>query len=143
MRTSLFVTAVIAVAFASACSRSEAPGSGSPGPSVSTAKPPFGFLSAPVENQAVAPGTFVSGWALDESGIAEVSVTFDDGQKPFVKTGVDFPGVRAQYPNYPDTEKAGYIFSIPKMSPGPHTLTVHVKARNGGTTEIQRHFQVS
>lgn len=123
-----------------ACGRSESPSSGA---SSSTAtKPVFGFLASPAENQQVAPGTFVSGWALSDAGIAEVSVTFDDGQKGYVQTGIDFPGVKEQYPNAPDKDKAGYIFAIPKMTPGPHSLTVSVRGRDGGSMEIQRRFSV-
>jgi hypothetical protein len=132
---------LLLIVLAAACGRSESPSSAAPSPAPAPKKP-IGFLNTPAVNQAVASGTFVSGWALDESGIADVSVTFDDGQKPFVKTGVDFPGVKTQYSSYPDADKAGYIFAIPKMSPGPHSLTVTVKARSGGTMEIQRQFSV-
>jgi hypothetical protein len=134
----LSVAAIAAIVLAAACGRSEAPASGGkPAPSS-----PIGFLNTPAEGQAIAPGTFVSGWALDESGIADVSVTFDDGKKVPVRRGVDFPGVQAQHPNYPDADKAGYIFAIPTMGPGPHSLTVVVKAKNGQTTQILRRFEV-
>jgi len=137
------LAAMIAIAWTSACGRSESPSPQASAPPASAPKSPIGFLNTPVENDAVASGTYVSGWALAESGIADVSVVFDDGQKPYVKTGVDFPGVKTQFPSYPDADKAGYIFAIPKMSPGRHSLTVTVKARDGGTAEIQRHFQVT
>ncbi len=141
----LLVAASIALFSASACSRSEAPSSQTAGTSTasSPASTPFGFLNTPTENQLIAPGTFVSGWALDKSGIADVTVIFDDGQKSFVKRGEDFPGVKTQYSDYPDADRAGYLFAIPKMSAGPHSLTVTVKGRSGGTLEIQRHFRVT
>ena len=140
-RVVLASTLVLGALFAIACGQSESPGSASVAPTA--APPPMAFLNTPAENQTIAVGTFVSGWAIDPSGIAQVSVTFDDGQKPFVKTGVDFPGVKAQYANYPDADKAGFIFAIPKLSPGAHSLTVTVRAKSGGTVTIQRRFQAS
>ncbi len=140
-RIVLVSTLVLGALFAIACGQSESPGSASV-PAPTAAPPPIAFLDTPAENQTIAVGTFVSGWALDPSGIAEVSVTFDDGQKPFVKTGVDFPGVKAQYANYPDADKAGFIFVISKLNPGAHSLTVTVRAKSGGTAMIQRRFQV-
>jgi len=133
---------VLGALWAVACGRSEGTGSAAVTPPPA-APPPIGFLDTPAENQTIAVGTFVSGWSLDPSGIAEVSVTFDDGQKPLVKTGIDFPGVKAQYGSYPDADKAGFIFAIPKMNPGAHSLTVTVKAKSGSIMTIQRHFQVS
>jgi len=135
-------TLILGALFAMACGQSESPGSASV-PAPAAAPPPLALLDTPAENQTIAVGTFVSGWALDPSGVAEVSVTFDDGQKPFVKTGIDFPGVKAQYAKYPDADKAGFIFAIPKLNPGAHSLTVTVRAKSGGTATIQRRFQVS
>jgi hypothetical protein len=135
----LAATAVTVLILASACDRSESP---APAVPATTAKAPIGFLSSPAEKQVIAPGTFVSGWALAEAGIANVAVTFDDGQKGYVRRGDNFPGVSAQYPNYPDADKAGYIFAIPKLNPGPHSLTLTVTSRDGGSMQIERHFQI-
>jgi hypothetical protein len=139
----LSAVAIAALLTITACgpSQESAGQGGNPSPAASS-KPPFGFLNSPTENQTVAPGTFVSGWALDDSGIAEVTVVFDDGQKGYVRLGDDFPGVKAKYPNYPDSDKAGYVFAIPKMTPGPHSLTVTVRAKDGGTQVINRTFSI-
>jgi hypothetical protein len=123
-----------------ACGKSENPAPAG-ATSAPATKPVIGFLNT-AENQQIASGTFVSGWALSESGIADVSVKFDDGQRGYVRTGADFPGVKEQFPTYPDKDKAGYIFAIPKLAPGPHTLMLTVSARDGGTMEIRRAFLI-
>ena len=38
--------------------------------------------------------------------------------------------------------KAGFIFGIPDLPPGPHTLTVEVVAKDGGKLVLTRRFTV-
>ena len=45
------------------------------------------------------------------------------------------------YPNLPDSDRAGFIFAIPKLPPGPHWLTVVIVAKDGGQTTLRRQFQ--
>ena len=141
--TILAVITLTAIGLCSACGPSESPAPAAATPVAAPANPaPFGFLNTPAENQTVKPGTYVSGWALDESGIAEVSIVTDDGQKLYVHVGDDFPGVKEKYPSYPNADKAGYVFIIPKMTSGPHSLTVTVRAKDGGTQVIRRQFLI-
>ncbi len=41
--------------------------------------PPFGYLDRPAEGETVAAGAWAFGWALDDSGIAQVTVSADGG----------------------------------------------------------------
>lgn len=147
MRTSLVaaVAILVGVTLAGCGPTKESSGSATNPAQASASKPPFGFLNTPAEGQTVDPAgppVFGTGWALADSGVAGVSVVFDNGQPGFVKTGFPFPGVKEQFPNYADADKAGYMFAIPKLPAGPHLLTVTVTAKDGGTTRIERHFSM-
>jgi hypothetical protein len=104
--------------------------------------PPFGIIDRPRENDTVSPGTWGFGWALDDSGIAQVRVSFDDG--PVVPTAIHqpHPGVTEAHPGYPETAAPGFGFPVPPLPAGPHTLKVTLVARDGGKTEIQRRIVV-
>ena len=64
------------------CRKSEtATGSAPPTPAAAEAAqhPPFGFLDVPKENDSAASGSWSYGWALDDSGVASVTVSLDNG----------------------------------------------------------------
>jgi hypothetical protein len=104
--------------------------------------PPFGVLDVPRENDTVASGAWGFGWALDDSGIAEIRVSFDGG--PGVPTTIHqpHPGVREAHPSYPENAAPGFGFAVPPLPPGPHTLKVIFVGRDGGKTELQRRIIV-
>ena len=58
------------------------------------------------------------------------------------KTGQPFPGVKEAYPNLPDNDKAGFIFEVPDLPPGPHSIKVEVLAKDSGKILITRSFTV-
>ena len=127
-----------------ACQKSESPSPSSgaaPAAASADAHPPFGILDVPRENAAADSGGWGYGWALDDSGIASVSVSIDGGPAAPAKTGEAFPGVKEAYPSMPDNDKAGFIFAIPKLAPGPHSLSVTLVAKDGGQTILRRQFQ--
>ena len=104
--------------------------------------PPFGVIDVPRENDTVTSGAWCFGWALDDSGVARVRVTFDDG--PNVPTVIHqpHPGVREVHPAYPDSGAPGFGFAVPALPPGPHTLKVLLVGRDGGKTEYERRIVV-
>lgn len=108
----------------------------------SSLHPPFGVIDVPRENDTVSSGSWGFGWALDDSGIAEVRVSFDDG--PGVPTVIHqpHPGVRDVHPGYPDSDAPGFGFSVPALGPGPHTLKAVFVGRDGGKTELPRRITV-
>ena len=136
----------IAVIVLAACRKSESPEGGPAGatPSSSQASlhPPFGYIDTPKENDAVAAGAWSYGWALDDSGVASVAVSLDNGPVSAAAVGQPFPGVKEAYPNYPDADKAGFGFPMPSAAAGPHLLIVTITARDGGKTELKRHIQI-
>ena len=90
----------------------------------------------------MAPGSIATGWALDDSGVASVSASLDNGTPLTVTRGEAFPGVKEAYPAFPASDKAGFHFAIPSAAAGPHLLVVTITARDGGKTDIKRHIQI-
>ncbi|MDQ6892528.1 MAG: hypothetical protein M3167_07590 [Acidobacteriota bacterium] len=115
---------------------------GAAAPVGDTAKPPFGFLDTPKEGATVASGSWAYGWALDDSGIATITVASETGATAPVALGQPFPGVAQSYPGLPGADKAGFGFPVPKLEPGIHTLTITVTAKDGGKTDIRRQIRI-
>jgi hypothetical protein len=99
---------------------------------------PFGYLDRPTENETVLAGSWGFGWALQDSGIEKVLVSFDAGTAVPATTGIAHPGVPGVYPGYPDVERAGFAFRIPVLAAGAHTLRVTLVDRSGGRTQLVR-----
>ena len=104
--------------------------------------PPFGSLDSPAEGATVAPGDWGFGWALDDSGVAEVLVAADGGTPAPAIHPARRAGLGALYPEYPDAENGGFVFHVPDLAPGPHRLTVTFVARDGGRTSVTRSIRV-
>ncbi len=103
-----------------------------------TLHPPFGTIAAPKENETLAAGTWGFGWALDDSGIAKVLVSSEISPATPALISQFFPGVHEAYPNFPNSDKAGFGFAVPKLPPGLHTLTVTLVAKDAGRTVLRR-----
>jgi hypothetical protein len=100
------------------------------------------YLDTPAEGSVAGPPTRVVGWALDPSGIAQVTATVDGQNPSSVAIGLPHPGVAEAHPGIPGNDHPGFAIEIPGLSKGPHSLTVTIEARNGGKTEIHRRFEV-
>jgi hypothetical protein len=129
------------------CAKSERPGPAPVAEATSSAPvatpdphPPIAMMNTPGDGATVPSKSWGTGWALDDSGIAQVTATADNGAVSPAKIGQPFPGVKEAYPNMPDNDKAGFIFGIPDLPPGPHTLTVEVVAKDGGKVVLTRRF---
>ena len=107
-----------------------------------TLHPPFGVIDAPRENDTVTSGAWGFGWALDDSGVAQVRVSFDNGPDVPAVVHQPHPGVREVHPAYPESAAPGFGFAVPPLPPGPHTLRVIFVGRDGGKTELQRRIVV-
>jgi len=103
--------------------------------------PPFGYIDSPIEEEVVSPGSGGYGWALDDSGVERVLVSFDEGPDVPARYGQPHPGPLRVYPNYPDSRKAGFQFAIPRLSPGWHVLAVTIVAKDRGRERLLRRFQ--
>jgi hypothetical protein len=105
--------------------------------------PPFGSIHLPEEGQKVAPGFWVHGWALDDSGVAAIRFGTEMGPAGIGVAGGTWPGLAEAYPDYPEAGSRGtYGFPVPALPDGPHTLTVTLVGRDGGTTTLRRAITV-
>ena len=59
---------------------------------------PFGAIHLPKEGQEVAPGFWVHGWALDDSGIAEVRFAAEPGPSGLAMVAGAWPGLSETFP---------------------------------------------
>jgi hypothetical protein len=110
---------------------------------VARLEPPVGTVHLPAENQKVAPGFWVHGWAVDDSGLAEIRVATELGPAGVAMLGSRWGGVEAMFPDYLGAATAGYGFPVPDLPPGPHTLRLTLVARDGGTTTLERRIVVA
>jgi len=145
VRWKSLVGVVAAALVLAGCRKSEtatASAPAAPAASATLQRPPFGFLDVPRENDTVATGSVATGWALDDSGVATVSASLDNGPPLAVTRGQAFPGVKEAYPTFPASDKAGFRFAMPSVAAGPHLLVVTITARDGGKTDLKRHIQI-
>jgi hypothetical protein len=101
-------------------------------------EPPFGVLQVPAEGSQVAAGGWGMGWALDDSGIAEIRIGTELGPAGLAGLGARWPGLVETFPEFEEADRGGFGFEIPDLPPGPHELTVTLVARDGGITVLRR-----
>ena len=104
--------------------------------------PPFGVIDVPAENADVASGSWGYGWALDDSGVAEVRVGTEVGPSGGAVIGQQHPGIAELYPDYPEKDRAGFGFVVPTVAPGAHSLILTLVARDGGQTVLTRPIRI-
>ncbi len=100
--------------------------------------PPFGVIYLPAEGSSVSPGAWGMGWALDDSGIAEIRIGTELGAGGLAQLGGRWPGLVETFPEFSEAPRGGYGFAIPDVPPGPHELTVTLVARDGGVVVLKR-----
>ena len=66
---------------------------------------PFATIERPREGETVSAGYWSFGWALDDSGVARVTVAAESAPPTECAIGQAFPGVADVYPRYPDAER--------------------------------------
>jgi N-acetylmuramoyl-L-alanine amidase len=87
----------------------------------------FGFIDDPENGELTSGITQVSGWALDREGIALVQIFLDGEFQGNAVYGLPRGDVKTLYPGYPDSNAAGWTFSLNTTvtSDGQH----HLQAR--------------
>ena len=93
----------------------------------------------------VSTGDWHGGWALDDSGIAEIRIASELGPAGSALLHMRHPGLATNYPDFAEAaeDRAGFGFPIPNLPPGPHTLTITVIANDGGVTVVTRSITVA
>jgi hypothetical protein len=93
----------------------------------------------------VSAGDWHGGWALDDSGIAEIRIASELGPAGPALLHMRHAGLAKNYPDFAEAaeDRAGFGFPIPNLPPGPHTLTFTVIANDGGVTVVTRPITVA
>lgn len=104
--------------------------------------PPFGVIDFPPEDAEVSAGTWGYGWALDDSGIAEIRVATELGPAAPAVVGGGRPDIPAAFPEYADAAKSGFGFIVPAAPPGRHTLSLTLVGRDGGERVLTRRVRI-
>ena len=139
----LLCVAGMAAIVLSGCRKSEnGPSREAPAVSEAALHPPFGYIDSPKENEAVESGSRAYGWALDDSGVSIVIASLDNGPALPAELGQNSPAVQKAYPTFPNSDKAGFVFTVPPATAGPHLLVVTITAKDGGKTVLRRHVQI-
>lgn len=102
--------------------------------------PPFGFFDTPVDGSIVMSSIPVTGWALDDIGIDEVTIWRDavDGSREIyigeaVQVEGPRPDIEQAFPTYPMSYKGGWGYMLlTNMLPngGNGTFTLHAYAKD-------------
>ena len=103
---------------------------------------PFGVVDHPLENAEVTAGEWSFGWALDDSGIARVTVSAEGVPRIDCAVHSPYPGVDAVYPGYSEAKMPGFGCPVPKLPAGPRVLLYELIANDGGTTTLRRPVRV-
>lgn len=99
---------------------------------------PFGVVERPLENAEVSPGEWSFGWALDDSGMAGVTVRVEGGTPVPCAIHTPFPGVEALYGKYPDAKLPGFGCPVPAAPEGSRVLLYELVGNDGGRTIVKR-----
>lgn len=100
---------------------------------------PRGIVDVPRPGDVLRPGkTLVGGWALDDSGVAEIRIYFDGHYKASARLNVARPDVGQAYPRY---ARPGDIYGWNLevdfgTTPGSHTILCQAIDDNGAPRDI-------
>ncbi len=98
---------------------------------------PFGHVDAPAPGAEVKAESPVSGWALDDRGVAQIRIYVDNHIVTTGALGQDRPDVSKAYPRYTrGNHKHGFTLLAGFDAPGPHTVVVQAVDSNGATRDI-------
>jgi len=103
---------------------------------------PLGELELPGPNQPMN-GVFpVTGWALDDGGIATVEVLIDGQVVGHANTGMHRPDIAHRFPSHPDAEYAGFVrmLNTTVLPNGVHSISIRLVDDEGASRVVGRRF---
>jgi len=99
---------------------------------------PFGVMDQPRGGETLRGIVELRGWALSESGIAQVLVYVDRNYVAAATLGISRPDVAKVYPAFSNRPDSGWTATLDtgKWSAGVHELVVQGTANNGATRDL-------
>jgi len=109
-----------------------------PPPPDATNEIPFGVVDGPQNGKVVGREVEVSGWALDDSGVAEVRIYVDSRYKMSAMLKIKRPDVTKVYPKYSVPNDMHGWWEVVDLGEkaGPHQILVQAIDTNGATRDI-------
>lgn len=110
-----------------------------PGPKDPENQLPIGFLDVPAQGAELKPGpTKVGGWAVDDTGIKEIRIFYDNRYAGSTTLAVERPDVSKAMADYArGTDIHGWNAHLDfGMAPGSHTIMAQAVDDNGATRDI-------
>lgn len=100
--------------------------------------PPFGMLDGPANGATVGREVGFSGWALDDSRVAEVKIYVDGQYKASAKLKIPRPDVTKVYPRYAAPGDIHGWWELVDLGErgGEHTLLAQAVDDRGATRDI-------
>lgn len=97
------------------------------------AAPPFGFLDGVPDGNAGTGVVPLTGWALDDDGVRAVDVFVDGVPAGRAQYGRNRPGVTRGFPDFPDSDAAGFAFLLDTTQylNGLHRVEARVVSETG------------
>jgi hypothetical protein len=105
-----------------------------------SAAPPFGSFGGIVGGGNAGSGVIpLTGWALDDNGVAAVDVLVDGLVAGRANYGRARAGVAARFPGFPDSALPGFAFQLDTTHylNGLHTVTIRVRSRAGEVVTLE------
>jgi glycosyltransferase involved in cell wall biosynthesis len=99
---------------------------------------PFGQIDSPPFGSNTTNTIEASGWALCQSGIAEVVAYVDSTCAGTAEYGLVRPDVTSAYPGFRDSRSAGWrmLIEVDGLSEGAHELVVQARSTRGTTRDL-------
>jgi len=101
---------------------------------------PFGWVDVPAAGSEIQRQLTASGWALDDTGVAEVRVFFDDHFVARTTITESRPDVTKTYPTFAHgNDVHGWRVNVPlgaAATLGPHTLLFQAVDKDGASHDI-------
>lgn len=106
---------------------------------------PFGRFGGTIDGANAGGGSIsLQGWALDDDGIAAVDIYVDGviaGRAHYGKPRVE---VSREFPNYPDSSRAGFAFILDSTQylNGTHEVSARVRSKTGETRYLSEVHEI-
>ncbi len=104
---------------------------------------PFGVLDTPADGDSATGRVDVSGWALDNRGVASVVARLDESAEQALTYGSSRPDVAVAWPGYPAGDAGGFVGQIDLSavddgSGCPHLVEIVATDTDGNSRTIDR-----
>ena len=101
---------------------------------------PMGYVDTPAQNASLSGAVDVSGWVIDDRGVASVEIRLDGVRVGQGRQGLPREGVARDYPGLPSAPNSGFVFALDTrlFANGSHVLEVWATDTAGNTSRLKQ-----